>query len=161
MISLIAAIDENNAIGFNNKLLCHLPRDLRNFKQLTIGHPIVMGRKTYQSIGKPLSKRENIVLSSSLPLQAGITIFKDMISLRKYIFDKNIIIIGGSGVYQEFLPQADVLYLTVIHHKFLADSYFPKITWCNWDISSKNTVPKDLDNPFDLTFYKLISKTSK
>ena len=132
-ISLIAAVDENWGLGKNNQLLCHLPADLKHFKDITLGKPIIMGRKTYDSIGKALPGRLNIVLSKSIIDINGVTIFD---CLPKALFftkdEPEVMIIGGAKIFEEALPIANQIYLTVIHAKLSADVYFPELDRKIW-----------------------------
>lgn len=126
----IVATDEKNGIGKNNQLLCHLPDDLKYFKSLTINNIIVMGRKTYESIGKPLPNRINVVLSQNPHLKIdGVEVYYNIESLiqklpQKYP-NKKIIIIGGEQIYRLFFPYIQKIYRTFIHHTFDADAFFP------------------------------------
>ncbi|STY30945.1 dihydrofolate reductase [Legionella wadsworthii] len=154
MISLIAAIDENDGLGINNQLLCHLPADLQHFKSITMGKPIIMGRKTFTSIGKPLPGRINIVLSHQVDSIEGVIIFN---SLNKAIDTMSefpeIMIIGGAAIFAEGINRADRLYITRIHHQFEADVYFPKIDESVWHCREKQFTAQDDKNKFDMTFY--------
>jgi dihydrofolate reductase len=129
VISLIAAIDTNYGIGNEGKLLCPIPEDLQWFKQHTQKKIIVMGRATYESIGKPLPKRVNVVLSKDKNYQPH----KDVMvrnSIDQILFEfgneKELMVIGGGTVYKQFLPYATKLYLTELHKKFTADTFFPE-----------------------------------
>ncbi len=129
MIAIVAT-DSNNGIGIKNQLLCHLPDDLKRFKQLTSGNVVIMGRKTFESIGKPLLNRINIVLTSSSNFHSeGIIIYNDFKKLLKDIpqkfSDKKIFIIGGGQIYQLFYPFIQEIQRTLIHHTFTADAFFP------------------------------------
>ena len=118
-VSIIAALGKNRAIGKGNMLLWRIPDDLKRFKALTIGHPIIMGRKTFESIGKPLPGRTNFVVSrSSLSLE-------DAIAQAKKLDAEEIFIIGGAHIYDAALPYTDRLYLTIIDDTKEADAYFP------------------------------------
>lgn len=134
MISIISAISKNNVIGLNNTLPWHLPEDLKHFKNLTTGKTVVMGRKTFESIGKPLPNRTNIVLSRNnkeinIP---GVITTNNIESL---IHSENeIFIIGGSEIYSLFLPYANKLYLTLIDEEYEGDTYFPDIDYEKWDM---------------------------
>ena len=123
MISLIAAVGNNLELGLNNKLIWNIPEDLKYFKQITTDKTIVMGRKTYESIGKPLPNRKNIVLSKKNVKIDGVLVvndYKDILDLQEDIF-----VIGGQSIYELFLPFADNIYLTEIEESSEADSYFP------------------------------------
>ncbi|MGI9527693.1 MAG: dihydrofolate reductase [Weeksellaceae bacterium] len=131
MIHIIAAVSENNVIGRDNQLLWHIPKDLKRFKKLTLGHPIIMGRKTYESFGsKPLPQRPHIIISSSEHTN------KDQVtwvkSLEKAIekgkeLDDTIYIIGGGTIYEQAIEMVDQLDITRIHAEFEGDTYFPEI----------------------------------
>jgi len=162
-INLIAAVDEQYGLGFNNELLCHLPADLKYFKALTLGHPIIMGRKTFESIGRPLPGRRNIVLSKtahSFPQVETVNTLAKAIDLLVDI--KEIFIIGGAAVFQEALPMADRIYLTVIHHQFKADVFFPQLSEKKWHCTRASFHEKDDKNPYDMTFscYERVSGIS-
>ena len=128
-ISLIAAIGKNKELGKDNKLLVKIPEDMLFFKNTTLGHPVIMGRKTYLSIGKPLDNRTNIVISKSKNFRpAGVLIahsLEEAISLGENHDRNEVFIIGGGSVFQQAIKLADKLYLTVIDKSFAADVYFP------------------------------------
>jgi len=132
-LSLIAAMTDEGVIGFQNRLPWHLPEDLKNFKKITMGKPVIMGRKTYESIGKPLPGRKNIVLTRNTSFQAeGVTVVASLdqaieVCKKEEISEDEIFVIGGAQIYQEALPRADRLYLTKIHQSFKGDAYFPEI----------------------------------
>ena len=123
-LAIIAAIGRNRVIGRGSELPWHLPEDLRRFKQLTTGHPVLMGRKTYESLGKPLRNRRNVVLSSH-PLPGVETFPSIETSLSALINEELVFVIGGGTVYTQLLPRADILYLTVIDREFEGDVFFP------------------------------------
>jgi dihydrofolate reductase len=129
IISLIAAIGENRELGKNNKLLWHIPEDMKRFKKLTTGHPVIMGRTTYESMGKPLSNRINIIITRDKNYKAdGCFIFhsiEDAIEFAKQKDDKEIIIIGGGQIYKQAIKYSDKLYLTIVKGSFDSDTYFP------------------------------------
>ena len=127
MISIIAAIGKNNALGRGNDLIWHIKEDLKNFKNLTMGKYIVMGKNTYESLPKHLEGRKYIVLSSSLSEIENGLLFNDFNKLLEFIkdVDEEVMIIGGASIYKLFLPFADKLYLTEIDSEEKADVYFP------------------------------------
>lgn len=142
MISIIAVIGKNRELGKNNKLLWHIPGDLPRFRQITSGHPVIMGRKTYESIGKPLPKRSNIVISKDLSettegifvvrsLEEGINIAK------KQTGNEEIFVIGGGKTYQEAMKYVDRLYLTVVDSQAEADTFFPDYSMFVHELSSE------------------------
>lgn len=152
-ISLIAAVDEKMGIGKNNQLLCHLPADLQYFKKMTLGKPIIMGRKTYESIGRPLPNRTNIVLTHRALKIEGVKIahnWNDALLLTDN--RKEVMVIGGESIYKEALMFADKIYLTQIHHTFNADVFFPEILMKQWNCINKETRLADEKNPFDISF---------
>lgn len=160
-IVLIAAAGENGEIGLDNKLLWHLPDDFKWFKMNTIRCPIIMGRKTYDSIGKPLPGRLNIVLtkrgieSRDVTLSSSLT---DAIEIAKNTSPDKIFIIGGDSVYRQAINYADMIYLTAVHGNFIADSYFPNID-SNWKIVYSMYHPKDINHEYSFEFKKMIRKT--
>ncbi len=128
-ISIIAAIGENRELGRRNKLLWHISADLKRFKQLTQGHAVIMGRKTYESLGKPLSNRTNIIITRndkfSVPDCIVVHSVKEAIKIAKSLSPGEIFFIGGGEVYRQVLPYADKLYLTLVSGRYEADSFFP------------------------------------
>lgn len=154
IISMIAAIDENRGLGKNNSLLCHLPADLKHFRQLTLGKPVIMGRKTFDSIGKPLPGRLNLVLTRQAISIEGVTVVNSLHQALDLVHDvPEIMIIGGSTLFEEALPLAQHIYLTVIHHQFAADVFFPTLDLAIWGVSSEGSHSHDLTNEYDMTFY--------
>lgn len=153
IISLIAAIDEAGGIGSNNQLLAYLPADLKYFKSVTLGKPIIMGRKTYESIGRPLPERDNIVISTRLDATKGITIVPSLNQAIELLKDvPEIMIIGGAQLYAEAINYAKRLYITHIDHQFEADTFFPPIDLAQWTCTQKMPGPQDAKNPFAITF---------
>ena len=140
MISIIVAFDQNNAIGLNNRLLCHLPNDLKYFKSLTSGHSVIMGRLTYESLPiKPLPNRHNIVISKTLIalLPVGCSLVRSIEEACKLCNDdEECFVIGGAQVYRQMMPLAQKIYATRIHHSFQADSWFPEISAGEWQLQS-------------------------
>lgn len=154
VISIIAAIDENNALGFKNKLLCHLPDDLKNFKKITLNKPVIMGRKTFESIGKPLKDRLNIVLSSK-KIHSEVVSANSLAQAIDLCTDNypEIMIIGGQSVYEEAILIADKLYITKILHKFSkADVYFPEIDIKKWQVIENIPHEQDDAHAFNFNF---------
>ena len=140
MISLIVAMDEKNLIGAKQNLPWHLPEDLKLFKQRTLHHTIVMGRKTFESIGKILPKRSNIILSSNKNLKINNALVLNHINevLKHLKPNEENFIIGGARIYQSFLPLADKIYITRIEGHYQGDTYFPQFDLKVWKlISSK------------------------
>ncbi|MDR2791907.1 MAG: dihydrofolate reductase, partial [Tannerellaceae bacterium] len=120
-LSLIAALDEQGAIGYTQNLLCHLPNDLKHFKKLTLGHTVIMGRKTFESLpGGALPQRKNVILSSKISVSSlGGLVYPSWETVMKAVeSDGEVFVIGGVSIYRQALPLADTLYLTRIHHTF-------------------------------------------
>lgn len=155
MTTIIVAMGENREIGKDNQLLWHLPADLKHFKEITSGHPIIMGRKTYESIGKPLPNRTNIVVSTKKDwFEEGILIvgsLKEAIKFAKKI-DENIFIIGGGKIYEQCMEIADRLEVTLVKTNLEADTYFPKIDEKNWQKVDEICYPADEKNQYDFCF---------
>ena len=156
-LSIIVAISENNAIGKNNRLLWHLPADLKHFKELTTGHTIIMGRKTYDSIGKPLPNRRSIVITRSTDLVIeGVEVVNSLahaIELCKQ--DEEAFIIGGAEIYQQAMPYTTGIHLTKIHQSYEADTFFPEINPLTWREINSNTYAADEKNNVAYTFSTL------
>ncbi|UII54525.1 dihydrofolate reductase [Cytobacillus spongiae] len=154
MISLMWAMDENRVIGKDNQLPWHLPEDLKFFKRTTMGHPIAMGRKTFESIGKPLPGRENVIITRNQNYeQEGCKILHSIEELLHYSQTQNeLFIIGGAEIFREALPYADRLYLTQINHSFDGDTFFPSFDRNEWKLVSKEKGIKNEQNPYDYEF---------
>ena len=135
MISLIAAVGKNNELGLDNHLIFNIPGDLKFFRNTTIGKTVIMGRKTYESIGKPLPKRINIVVSNSLKETDGITIINSFEEvLEKYLnSEEEVFIIGGESLYNFFINYAQNIYLTKVYANAVADKYFPSFDENNYN----------------------------
>ena len=139
-ITIVAAIASNDVIGQKNSLPWDIPEDLKRFKQLTSGHTILMGRKTFDSIGRPLPNRTNIVMTKDTNYQKeGIEIVFDEREALNLIKDLNqeVFIIGGSKIYELFEPWATSLMITRVLRDFEGDAFFPDINWNNWQVESK------------------------
>lgn len=158
-ISLIAVVDEQFGLGKENALLCYLPADLQHFKQLTMGKPIVMGRKTFDSIGKPLPGRMNIVISHQRLNIEGVTVVDSLD--KAFELTKNfpeVMVIGGASIYQQTFLKAQIIYLTKINAQLDADVFFPQIDEAVWFCEERTARPKDLKNQYDLTFYQYVKR---
>ncbi len=127
-ISLIVAVDEHGGMGMNNQLPWHLPAELAHFKAQTMGKPIIMGRKTFESIGRPLPGRLNVVLSRTAREIDGVQVVSNLAEALALTADApEVMVIGGAGVFEEALPIADFIYLTRVHGTFEADVFFPEL----------------------------------
>ncbi len=144
-IALIVAIGQNNEIGLGNKLLWHLPDDFKWFKSQTMGCPVIMGRKTFESIGKPLPGRLNIVLTTQQITIPGVEIAHTLEdAIAKAAMDSpKICIIGGDNVYKQAIADADELHVTHVHESFDADAFFPEIVKEDWKLTYSMFHPKD------------------
>lgn len=144
-ISLIVAMSRNRAIGLNGQMPWHLSADLKRFKRLTLGHPIVMGRKTFEAIGRPLPGRDNIVISRHQDFQAvGCQTFACLeTALLALNEEPEVFIIGGATLYQALLSRADYLYLTLIDKDFAGDTFFPEIDTVLWQELERENVTND------------------
>jgi len=159
-IVLIAAFAQNRVVGINNTLPWHLPEDLKYFKRTTSGKAIIMGRKTYDSIGRPLPNRTNIVISRNSDFQAdGVRVVASLeaaIELAKevnFINDvQEVMVIGGASIYEAALPIADRLYLTHVHAEIEGDAYFPEVNFKQWLEVSREDYQASDKNPYDYSF---------
>jgi len=155
IISLIVAADEQNGIGKDNQLLCHLSSDLKYFKQTTTGHHIVMGRKTFESVGKPLPNRTNIVVSSSINHIEGCVVkqnLEEAIAFAKANNELELFITGGGSIYEQAFNLADKIYLTRIHHSFNADTFFTHFDKHDWQEIKNEFHAADEKNQYDFSF---------
>ena len=156
-LSLIVAKTSNNIIGHNNKLLWHLPKDLQHFKKTTFGHSIIMGRKTFESIGKPLPGRTNIVLTTNNKNKfiGCKTANSPEDALKLVKDDSEPFIIGGSEVYKLFLKDVNKMYITQLNASMQGNAVFPEYDKKKWNIVDKIYHKKDNKNPFDFTIVTL------
>ncbi|MCH6269212.1 MULTISPECIES: dihydrofolate reductase [Neobacillus] len=155
MISFIVAMDQNRVIGKNNQLPWHLPEDLKFFKRVTMGHPIAMGRKTHESIGRVLPGRENIIITRQKEYRPEeCTVFTSVDEFVRYSKEQNdeIFVIGGAEIFKETFPFADRLYITFINEEFSGDTFFPEFNENNWMLVSSEKGLKDEKNPYDYEF---------
>ncbi len=160
MITIIAAVAANNALGKNNQLIWHIPADLKRFKKVTSNHHVIMGRKTYESLGKPLPNRTNIIITHNKEytvegcvivnsLQEAIEVVKE---------DSNPFILGGAQIYKQALDFADKLDLTLVHHNFEADAFFPEIDLKIWKEISREDFKANEKNSYNYSFVTFIKK---
>jgi dihydrofolate reductase len=167
IISLIAAMDEERGIGKDGQLPWHLSTDLRHFKEITMGHHLIMGRKTYQSIGNRLPGRTMIVLTRDRAFQAdGCLVahsLPEAFSLAEERGEEEVFVIGGASVFRETLPLADQLYLTRVHAEVDADTFFPALDLDSWDLASERHYEADALNqyPFTIRHYIRCQEGSK
>jgi len=158
ILSLIVAAGKNNEIGKDNQLLWHLPADLKHFKQLTLHHPVVMGRNTFESLPNgALPNRTNVVLTGDKEWKRDNCLVFNSIdaALLKLINEEEVFIIGGGQIYKQTLPIADKLYLTRVHADFPdANTFFPQINMHEWKETGRETIPGDEKNKYSFTFYE-------
>lgn len=153
VISLVVAVDLQGGMGKDNKLLCHLPADLKQFKTLTLGKPIIMGRKTFDSIGKVLPGRVNIILSrQDIEIEGALVMGSLDEALQLTSGLPEVMIIGGSEIYAQAMPLAHCIYLTKIHHQFSADVYFPHMDDRVWHCEESVDHAPDDKNQYAITF---------
>lgn len=155
MITIIAAMDGNRGLGFDNKLPWHLPDDLKRFKVLTKGHPIIMGRKTYESIGRILPERKNIIITRNAEYQASGCVVVGSIEeaiAEAHKDDNQIFIIGGSEIYKLGLPFADMLCLTFVDADIPADVFFPEFDSAKWNVTQEEFHSADEKHPYPFAF---------
>ena len=162
MISIIAAIANNNAIGADNKLLWHLPNDLKRFKQLTTGHTVIMGRKTFESLPHgALPNRTNAVITRNKQASYnGCETFDNLLdAIRIHQHENELFIIGGAKIYDQAIVLADKLYITSVHHTFgQADVFFPIINENDWEETEHHTFSIDENHKYRYTFKTFIKK---
>lgn len=153
-LSCVIAMDENRAIGYQNKLPWHMPADLAHFKAKTINKPIIMGRKTYESIGRPLPKRRNIIITRDKQYQAeGCEVFNSIEHALDAVRDcEEAAIIGGANLFNQVFPRVDTFYLTKIHHQFEADTFLDEFDFSDWQVTENQFNHADADNPYDYSF---------
>ena len=154
-VKLICAISKNNVIGIENKLPCNISEDLKRFKKLTSNKWIVMGRKTFDSIGRPLPNRKNIVLSKNKNLKIdSVEVFnspKDVIdSYRNNADQKDLYVIGGTYIYELFFEYCEYLFITYVDKEYLGDAFFPRVDWNKWKLISEES---GYDEKEEVKFY--------
>lgn len=159
MVSIIVATDKQGGIGKDNALLWHLPNDLKRFKSITSGHPIIMGRKTYDSIGRPLPNRLNIIITQNKDLNIeGCVIVHSLKDAIIAAEGKDVFIIGGGSIYEQAMEIADMIYLTLVDVTLEADTHFPKIEDDKWQIVHSESHSKDEKHNYDYQFIDLKRK---
>ena len=160
MIIIIAAAAENNALGKNNQLLWHLPDDFKRFKQLTTGHYIIMGRKTFESFPKPLPNRTHVVITrqENYHPQGCIIVSGLEEALAAIPQDEDAYIIGGGEIYRQAIALADKIELTRVHHAFEADTFFPEIDVMQWQLVQTEFRPRDEKHAYDFSYETYIHR---
>ena len=162
MLSTLVAIANGNVIGKDNKLIWHLPEDLKRFKQITTGKNIIMGRKTFESLGRVLPNRKHIILCNDMEMNIdneNVEILDDISKLDKYInSDEENFVIGGATIYKLLMPYVNKLYITKINQDFEGDVYFPEIKEAEWKEISKEKGLKNDENPYDYEYITYVRK---
>ncbi|HEY8931196.1 MAG TPA: dihydrofolate reductase [Mucilaginibacter sp.] len=154
--TIVVAISENHAIGKDNKLLWYLPKDLRHFKEITSGHTIIMGRKTYESVGKPLPNRRNIIITRQNITIEGCEVVNSIEAALELCEDEiEVFIVGGAEIYKQSMHLTDRIYLTIVHETFDADSFFPEIDTRIWKEVHHEDHQPDEKNSLPFSFITL------
>lgn len=156
MISLLVAMDRNHVIGYENDMPWHLPKDLKHFKEKTTENTMIMGRKTFDSIGRVLPNRKNVILTEQEEYNVEgahiINQLDDVCELNEKKPDEELFIIGGGALFKQVLPHADRMYITEIHEEFPGDTYFPSFSKTDWKLTKKEKGTRDDKNPYDYYF---------
>ena len=162
MLSIIVAIANENVIGKDNQLIWHLPEDLKRFKEITTGHKMIMGRKTFESLGRVLPNRKHIILCNDMQMNIddeNVEILDDISKLDKYInSDEECFVIGGATIYKLLMPYANKMYITKINQDFEGDVWFPEIKEDMWEEISREKGLKNKENPFDYDYITYVKK---
>lgn len=160
MITLIAAAAENNALGKDNAMLWHLPDDFKRFKEITTGHHIIMGRKTFESFPKPLPNRTHVIITRQKGYAPEGCIVVDSMenAIAACPKEEDIFIIGGGEIYNLGMPFADIIELTRVHESFEADAFFPEINRNEWELISEEYHPTDEKHKIDFSFQTFARK---
>lgn len=164
MLSIIVAKAKNNVIGKNNELIWHLPEDLKRFKALTTGKVIIMGRKTFESLGRVLPNRKHVIFTRNLDFtieNENVEVVHDLSEIQKYIdAEDECFVIGGGLIYNMLMPYTDKIYATVINQDFDGDTYFPVINEQEWKIEKIEKGLKNENNPYDYEYIDYTRRTN-
>ena len=156
MISIIVAVAQNGVIGDKNSLLWHISEDMRFFKRTTSGHPVIMGRKTYESLGRPLPNRSNVVISRTMGEIEGCTVVRSLEeAIALFPAEEEVFVIGGAQIYAQALPLVDKLYLTIVHRDYEGDTTFPEIDYSQWREISREEFERGEEYDGAFTFIDL------
>lgn len=160
MITLIAAAAENNALGKDNQLVWHLPNDFKRFKQITSGHYIIMGRKTFESFPKPLPNRTHVIITrqKNYAIEGCIVVHSIEEAIKTCPKNEELFVIGGAEIYKQSIDFADKIELTRVHATFEADAYFPEINALDWQLVFEEKHPQDEKHNFDYTYQTFLRK---
>lgn len=153
MISLIVAVAENGVIGDKNSLLWHISEDLKRFRALTTGHPVIMGRKTFDSLARPLPNRTNVVITrQAIDIPGCTTVHSLAEALAMFRPEEEVFVIGGAQIYAEALPLADRFYLTRVMHAYRGDTRFPEWNEADWRLAESESFPCGKEYPWPFAF---------
>ena len=162
MLSVIVAIANNNVIGKDNKLIWRLPEDLKRFKCMTMGKTIIMGRKTFESLGRVLPNRFHLVLTQNRNYKIeneSVQVIHNIADLKQYITSKEeCFVIGGESIYKMLIPLSNRLYITKLYEDFEGDTFFPKIDEKIWRIEKREKGIQNEDNPYDYEYINYVRK---
>ena len=162
MLSIIVAVAKNNVIGKDNKLIWHLPEDLKRFKRITTGHTIIMGRKTFESLGRVLPNRTHIVLSKDTDFKVqdeNVQVINDISLLGEYISsEEENFVIGGASIYKLLMPYTNKMYITKINKEFEGDVFFPEIEEKDWKVVETQKGLTDEKNVYDYEYVTYVRK---
>ena len=159
MISIIVAVAANGVIGDNNSLLWHISEDLRNFKRITSGHPVIMGRKTFESLGRPLPNRTNVVVSRTATAIDGCRVAASLDeAIAMFSADEEAFIIGGAQIYAQALDAADKIYITRVGRDYEGDTSFPEWDATRWRLTSRGEFPRGEKYPYPFAFEEYVRK---
>lgn len=157
-ISIVVAVSENGVIGKDNRLLWRLSNDLRRFKEITTGHHMLMGRKTFESLGKPLPNRIHLIISRNYKIEHDncfvFTSISEAIQFAESREESDLCIIGGGEIFKQTIQLADTIHLTIVHTEIEGDTYF-EYDNSNWKVTAKEFVPADDKNEYNSTYLKL------
>lgn len=164
MVSIIVAVADGGVIGGKNSLLWHISEDMRMFKRVTSGHPVVMGRKTFESLGRPLPNRTNVVITRNQDFEAGGVMVAGSLEEAVAMFSdtEEVFVIGGGEIYRQAMPLAGRLYLTRIHAKYAGDTFFPECDSAEWTpVSSEyHERGENFTHPFEFLVYERIGSAA-
>jgi len=156
IVSIVVAISQNHVIGKDNKLLWYLPNDLKHFKEITTGHTVIMGRKTYESVGKPLPNRRNIIITRQNITIEGCEVVNSIeAALALSSAEEEVFIVGGAEIYKQSMHLTDRIYLTIVHKEFDGDSFFPEIDQNQWHETAREDHEPDAKNSLPYSFITL------
>ena len=159
MISIIVAVAANGVIGDNNSLLWHISEDLRNFKRITSGHPVIMGRKTFESLGRPLPNRTNVVVSRTATAIDGCRVAASLDeAIAMFSADEEAFIIGGAQIYAQALDAADKIYITRVGRDYEGDTSFPEWDATRWRLTSREEFPRGEKYPYPFALEEYVRK---